>query len=185
MLDKGKAPSALAAGAEQQLQVWADAQAPRLDLDGDGNLDYAGNAIMDAAWNRIANAAMCPTLGTALCNQLATRQTRFASPNVNHDEQNRGWFHYMAKDLSTELGRRVPQPYSRRYCGNGSVAKCSAALWKALNATATSLAAQQGPDPSAWRESASAQMIQFSPLPLLQMAYTNRPSGIQQVISFG
>jgi hypothetical protein len=28
-------------------------------------------------------------------------------------------------------------------------------------------------------------MIQFSPLPLLQMAYTNRPSGIQQVISFG
>ena len=24
----------------------------------------------------------------------------------------------------------------------------------------------------------------FSPLPLLQMSYTNRPSGIQQVISF-
>ena len=185
MLDKGKAPSALAAGAEQQLQVWADAQAPRLDLDGDGNLDYAGNAIMDAVWNRIANAAMCPTLGTALCNQLATRQTRFASPNVNHDEQNRGWFHYMAKDLSTELGRRVPQPYSRGYCGEGSVKKCAAALWTALDQTAQKLAAQQGPDPSAWRESASAQMIQFSPLPLLQMAYTNRPSGIQQVISFG
>jgi len=28
-------------------------------------------------------------------------------------------------------------------------------------------------------------MIQFAPLPLLQMDYTNRPSGIQQVISFG
>ena len=55
---------------------------------------------------------------------------------------------------------------------------------EALNSTATSLAAQQGPDPSAWRESASSQLIQFSPLPLLQMAYTNRPSGIQQVISF-
>jgi hypothetical protein len=57
-------------------------------------------------------------------------------------------------------------------------------LWKALNRTATSLAAQQGPDPSTWRESASPQMIQFSPLPLLQMSYTNRSSGIQQVISF-
>jgi acyl-homoserine lactone acylase PvdQ len=184
MLDKGRAPSALAAAAEQQLQNWADAQAPRLDLDGDGNLDYAGNAIMDAAWNRLANAAMCPTLGTSLCNQLATLQTRFASPNVNHDEQNRGWFHYMAKDFSAELGRRVPQPYSRRYCGEGSVKRCTDGLWKALDQTAQALAAQQGPDPSAWRESAGPQMIQFSPLPLFQMAYTNRPSGIQQVISF-
>ncbi|HEX3318461.1 MAG TPA: penicillin acylase family protein [Solirubrobacteraceae bacterium] len=184
MLDKGSPPSALAAGAEQQIQSWADAQAPRLDLDRDGNLDYAGNAIMDAAWNRLADAAMCPALSTPLCEQLSTLQARFASPNVNHDEQNYGWFHYMAKDLSTELGRRVPQPYSRRYCGDGSVKKCAAGLWKALDQTAQSLAAQQGPDPSAWRESASPQMIQFSPLPLFQMSYTNRPSGIQQVISF-
>jgi acyl-homoserine lactone acylase PvdQ len=184
MLDKGKAPSALAEGAEQQLQAWADQGAPRLDVDRDGNLDFAGNAIMDAAWNGLANAAMCSTLGNNLCNQLATRQSRFDSPNA-HNGQYDGWYHYMAKDFSTELGTKVPQPYSRRYCGGGSVAKCSAALWKALNSTATSLAAQQGPDPSAWRESASAQMIQFAPLPLLQMDYTNRPSGIQQVISFG
>ena len=118
MLDKGKAPSALAEGAEQQIQAWADQGAPRLDLDRDGNLDFAGNAIMDAAWNGLANAAMCSTLGNKLCNQLATRQGRFDSPN-NGGGQYDGWYHYMAKDFSTELGTKVPQPYSRRYCGGG------------------------------------------------------------------
>ena len=147
MLDKGKAPSALAQGAEDQLRAWADQGAPRLDLDGDGNLDFAGNAIMDAAWNGLANAAMCPTLSNKLCDQLATRQSRFDSPNT-HGGQYGGWYHYMAKDFSDELGKKVPQPYSRGYCGGGSTSKCSAALWKALDATATSLAAQQGPDPS-------------------------------------
>jgi acyl-homoserine lactone acylase PvdQ len=185
MLDKGRAPSALAQGAVDQMQAWADQGAPRLDTDNDGNLDSPGVAIMDAAWDRIANAAMCPTLSTALCNQLATRQSRFDSPNNNHGGQYSGWYHYMAKDLSTELGRRVPQPYSRKYCGNGNVSRCASGLWSAINQTATQLAAQQGPDPSAWRESSGRQGIAFTPLPLIPMAYTNRPSGIQQVISFG
>ena len=140
---------------------------------------------MDAAWNGLANAAMCPTLGNKLCNQLATRQSRFDSPNTPRRAVRRLVPLHGQGLLGPSSGRRCPQPYSRGYCGGGSTSKCSAALWKALDATATSLAAQQGPDPSAWRESASAQMIQFSPLPLLQMAYTNRPSGIQQVISFG
>jgi acyl-homoserine lactone acylase PvdQ len=184
MLDKGTAPSALASGAVQQLDAWASAGAPRLDLDGDGNLDAPGVAIMDAAWDGLANAAMCPTLGTKLCNQLAERQSRFDTPNKNHGGQFSGWYHYMAKDLSTTLGRRVKQRYSMGYCGGGNSKHCSAELWRALNRTATTLAAQQGPDPAAWRESAAAQTIAFAPLPLIPMAYTNRPSGIQQVISF-
>jgi acyl-homoserine lactone acylase PvdQ len=185
MLDRGSSPSALASAAVQQIDAWAADGAPRLDLDGDGNIDAPAVAIMDAGWDRIADAAMCPALGRALCDQLATVQRRFDSPNrTTSNGQYSGWFHYMAKDFSTELGRRVKQPYSRRYCGNGSVKKCTAALWKAIDQTATALAAQQGPDPSAWRESAAAQTIRFAPLPLIPMAYTNRPSGIQQVISF-
>ena len=93
---------------------------------------------------------------------------------THHGEQYGGWYHYMAKDFSDELGQKVPQPYSRGYCGGGSASKCSAALWKALDQPRPrSLAAQQGPDPSAWRESASAQTIQFSPLPL-------HPDGLHQ-----
>ena len=43
-------------------------------------------------------------LGTKLCNQLATRQSRFDSPNVDHGGQMSGWFHYMAKDFRTSSG---------------------------------------------------------------------------------
>ena len=53
----------------------------------------------------------------------------------------------MAKDFSDELGQKVPQPYSRGYCGGGT-REVLGRLWTALDATATSLAAQQGPDPA-------------------------------------
>ena len=38
--------------------------------------------------------------------------------------------------------------------------------------------------PSAWRTSSTALDIHFAPLNVFTMSYTNRPSGIQQVISF-
>ena len=139
---------------------------------------------MDAAWNGLANAAMCPTLGNKLCNQLATRQGRFDSPN-NGGGQYDGWYHYMAKDFSTELGHEGAAALLAPLLRRRQRGEVLGRTVEGAERDATSLAAQQGPDPSAWRESASAQMIQFSPLPLLQMAYTNRPSGIQQVISFG
>ena len=45
--------------------------------------------------------------------------------------------------------------------------------------------AAQGPDPDAWRADATAERIKFAPglLPFT-MRYTNRPTGIQQVIDF-
>ena len=39
-------------------------------------------------------------------------------------------------------------------------------------------------DPAGWHSDATAEEIQFRPLPLKTMRYSNRPSGIQQVISF-
>ena len=41
-----------------------------------------------------------------------------------------------------------------------------------------------GPNPDKWHSSASLEQIQFSPVNLLTMRYTNRPTGIQQVITF-
>ena len=60
-----------------------------------------------------------------------------------------------------------------------------AAVRAALQATGVELEAQQGPDPTAWRADATAERITFAPglLPFT-MRYTNRPSGIQQVIEF-
>ena len=56
----------------------------------------------------------------------------------------------------------------------------------AFQAAAAELTAEQGTsNPAAWRADATAERISFVPglLPTT-MRYTNRPSGIQQVISF-
>jgi hypothetical protein len=58
-------------------------------------------------------------------------------------------------------------------------------LWGAMNTAGNQLAATQGANPRDWHSSATAERITFVPglLPYT-MAYTNRPSGIQQILSF-
>ena len=55
----------------------------------------------------------------------------------------------------------------------------------AIDKAGNELAAEQGSNPSAWRSSATRERITFVPglLPFT-MRYTNRPTGIQQVVSF-
>jgi len=107
---------------------------------------------------------------------------RYSSPPGG---QYGGWHIYMDKDLRTLLGETVKGKYSEAYCGGGDVDACRSALWAALDAAGNELAAAQGQDPAAWRADATAERIEFVPglLPTT-MRYTNRPSGIQQVISF-
>ena len=78
--------------------------------------------------------------------------------------------------------KRCSSPYSRGYCGNGSLDACSASLWNAIQAGVEALAAEQGPNPALWR--APKVRITFPPglLPY-SMRWTNR-STFQQVIEF-
>jgi hypothetical protein len=46
------------------------------------------------------------------------------------------------------------------------------------------LATAQGSDPAAWRKAEAPEQITFSPVPLITMDYTNRPSGIHQLMDF-
>jgi acyl-homoserine lactone acylase PvdQ len=183
LLKGGPAPSPRAAQMLSLLESWRANGGSRLDRDLDGKIDDPGAAILDASWRRLADAAMTPVLGQPLADQLnATVQTRFEAPPSG---QRTGWYQYMHKDLRTLLGEHVRGKFANRYCGNGNVAVCRASLWAALDATGVELAAQQGPDPTAWRSDATAERIHFAPglLPFT-MRYTNRPSGIQQVIEF-
>jgi hypothetical protein len=79
----------------------------------------------------------------------------------------------------------VKGKYSTTYCAKGSVKTCSTELWAALDGAAKSIGAVQGSDPAAWRKSTASELIQYTPLPLFQMQWTNRPSGIHQVMQFG
>ena len=81
--------------------------------------------------------------------------------------------------------RRCAGAYHLRYCGDGSVKTCSTELWAALDAARKRLAAQQGADPTAWRAPEAKEQITFAPLPLITMQYTNKPTGIHQVMQFG
>ena len=126
---------------------------------------------------------MTPVLGKPLADQLAT--TLHSRYDLPPSGQFGGWHMYMSKDLRSLLGDSVKGPFANRYCGGGDVNVCRAALWAALEATGGELEATQGSDPAAWRSDATRERIKFQPglLPLT-IRYTNRPSGIQQVIEF-
>jgi acyl-homoserine lactone acylase PvdQ len=182
ILEKVDSPSPRAAAMVAQLDAWNARRAPRIDQDRDGNLDDAGVPIMDGIWEQLADAALCGTLGNSLCEQLDdTLHGRFSQPPGGG--QYSGWHHYMYKDLRSLLGDRVRGPLSRRYCASTAEA-CAERLWAAIDAAGVGLAEKYGIDPATWREPRSENLIKFGPLPLIDMDYTNRPSGIQQVISF-
>jgi acyl-homoserine lactone acylase PvdQ len=175
------APNARDARMVQLMAEWRAEGSSRLDRDGDGKVDAPGAAIIDAAWPRIADAVLSPVLGVQLPQLDALAG---ADSNTKSDFQGgRTW--YVDKDLRTLLGMPVQGAFKTHFCGNGDLATCRAALWNAIDQAGNELEAAQGPNPDAWRADADAERIHFAP-GLLQttMRWTNRPSGIQQVISF-
>jgi acyl-homoserine lactone acylase PvdQ len=175
-------PSTQAAQMLSLLVAWRDHGGSRLDRDLDGKIDDPGAAIMDAAWPRIANAFMRPQLGPQL-DELNSLFPRFDPPLAGQED---GWYQYFDRDIRNLLGLHLRQPFQNEYCGHGNLGRCRQAIWRALQDAGAELTAAQGTsDPSAWRADATAERIHFLPglLPTT-MRYTNRPSGIQQVISF-
>jgi acyl-homoserine lactone acylase PvdQ len=186
LLHGGRAPDARDAKMLALLDAWyrhGGSRLDRTDASGIGNITDPGAAIMDAAWTRLASAWASTVLGSKLATQLASFMTPFQAPPGGQEE---GWYGYMYKDLRTMLGEHVKGKFAVRYCGGGSLKRCRELLWGAITKAGGQLAAKQGSNPSAWRASATAERISFVPglLPYT-MRYTNRPTGIQQVLSFG
>jgi Penicillin amidase len=181
------APSPLAQQMLDLMNQWRQHGGNRLDLNNDGLIDYPGAAIMDAAYPNIVDNELAARLGQTLLPQLDSLSSRFDAPPGG---QLSGWYQYFDRDIRGLLhgkGKkkgRLADQFNLTYCGKGHLSLCRSEIWNAIQAAGNQLANQQGPDPSAWRASATAEEIHFSPLPLLTMRYTNRPSGIQQVISF-
>jgi acyl-homoserine lactone acylase PvdQ len=178
VLDRGTAPSPLAAAVVDQITAWSAGDASWVDANRDGRIDAPGQAAIAAVWDQLAGAAMCRRLGRSLCEVLETRQSRFERPPDSN--MYGGWHQYMSKDLRTLLGQRVRGRFHVRYCGRGDLERCAADLWAAIERGARAAAARQGTeDPSRW--SSPTATISFSPLPLQTIQYTNRPSGIHSI----
>jgi acyl-homoserine lactone acylase PvdQ len=150
---------------------------PALPIDGRGDEEWRG-------WVSFKNHPQWASsvLGSKLSAELASFDPVYESPPGG---QEHGWQIYMDKDLRTILGEHVRGEYHLRYCGAGNIKRCRRLLWDAIDKAGDELAAQQGTDPSAWRASATTERITFIPglLPFT-MRYANRPTGIQQVLSF-
>jgi acyl-homoserine lactone acylase PvdQ len=180
LLDGSTPPSAQAKQMLDLMVAWGKGGAggSRLDGDLDGKVDDPGAAVMDVAWPKIADAFMAPVLGPDL-DELATIVGRHSLSQYG------GWYQYFDKDIRTLLGDPVKGKFNNRYCGAGVKAKCQSDVWAAIQAAYTEAAGTLGADPSTWRADAAKDRIKFVPgLLKTTMRWTNRPTGIQQVISF-
>lgn len=133
----GKPRDPKLADAVAKLRAWVADGSHRRDLDGDGRYEHAeAIQILDAFWPHWMSAQFEPVLGAQLFDQLEAAHELDNAPNNHGDHlgsayQN-GWYGYAYKDLRRVLGRKVRQPYSRRYCGRGKRPKCRIALRVAL-----------------------------------------------------
>ena len=183
LLRGGPAPSARAQRELELLEGWQANGSSRLDRDGDGAMDAgAAPAIMDAFYPRLLDAV----LGGALGPQLADLKALEGANNFPGSGFTGGGINYVDKDLRQLLGTQFKHPFTTRFCGGGDVNACRTAVWNALDAAGQEIATAQGSaSPDAWRSDAAKERISFAPgLLTTKIAYTNRPSGIQQVISF-
>jgi acyl-homoserine lactone acylase PvdQ len=187
LLQGSKAPSAQAQGMLDQMVAWSQAGGSRLDVDLDGRIDHPGAASMDAAWPRIADALLRPVLKKQkTLDELDAMFNRFDHPSkTTSDNMFDGWHQYFDRDVRELLGEDVEQPFANEYCGGGERKQCRKDIWKAIADAGKQLQQSQGsPDPAAWHADANAERIRFGPIELTTMRYTNRPSGIQQILSF-
>jgi hypothetical protein len=116
----------------QKLRAWGAAGAHRIDRNKDGVYEHArAIRIMDAWWPRLLRAQFEPTLGAGLFNQLPFGHD---APGRIGSAFNSSSYGYVHKDLRDLLGASVKGPYSRVYCGQGSVSACRIALMGSLSA---------------------------------------------------
>ena len=105
--------------------------------DQDGQYDHANAVqIMDAWWPRLLEAEFKPEMGTAFFDAVHAVLGFDNEPN-NHGQHlgsayQDGWWGYVSKDLRRVLGQPVSDPFSRTYCGGGSLTACRDALRQAL-----------------------------------------------------
>jgi len=185
LLRGSAAPSPQAAQMVSLLQQWRAEGGNRLDLNNDGKIDAPGAAIMDSAYTLIVNNELAARLGQSLLPELNRLAGRWdAPPGGQYD----GWYQYFDRDIRTLLAKKrskVPDRFSVSYCGKGRLGLCRSEVWNAIQSAANQLTADQGTsNPAAWRASAVDDQFTYGPLPLVTSPYSNRPTGIQQVISF-
>lgn len=119
--------------AAKVLAAWRKAGAHRRDPQGDGTYAHArAIRLMDAWWPRLVTRQFRPALGPELFDRIQAVMGLDNGASPRGSAYGSGWYGYAEKDLRSVLRRPVDDPFSRRYCGGGSLKKCRAQLRGAL-----------------------------------------------------
>jgi acyl-homoserine lactone acylase PvdQ len=130
------------AQAVAELQAWSASGAHRINRShpgASGSYDQ-GDAvrIMDAWWPLLIRAEFQPVLGSSLLSDVEAAFPINDEPghgvSGNHlgSAFDVGFYGIVQKDLRSVLGQRVAGALNRVYCGQGSLARCRAALESSL-----------------------------------------------------
>ena len=164
------------------LVAWKQRGGSRLDRDLDGLIDDPGAAVMDGSWNTIADAFMAPKLG----DQLDELDSLFSRFNLPPGGQYDGWYQYFDRDIRALLGKKVKSPFDEQLLRQRQAQGVPAGdLGRDRGRRRRDRRRAGHPRPVAVALRRVRERIEFVPgLLETTMRYTNRPSGIQQVISF-
>jgi acyl-homoserine lactone acylase PvdQ len=129
----------------QTLQQWLTSGAHRRDRSGSGVYEQIGAIkLMDAWYPRMLHAIFNPASIGVPCGSDANPAGAATPPELCDDAPGpvgsayiEGWYGYAQKALQMALGQHPAQPYSRSYCGAGSLTACRTALVSSLKAAAT------------------------------------------------
>jgi acyl-homoserine lactone acylase PvdQ len=182
-----------------KLESWSAAGGHRRDLS-NTSISSPGSyehndaiTIMDAWWPKLLEAEFGPTLGQALGG--ARSMLAFGGPDPGGEpaapDFADGWYGYVSKDLrdllaANNLGPAPKAPYSRIYCGSGSLTACQQALQGSL-LQALSVTPQQIYGHGACAEDAQASCFDMnrftsaSGVSVAPFPFQNRPT-FQQVV---
>ena len=136
------------------LRAWIAAGAQRVDRDRDGAYAHAAAIdLLDVWWEPGATGISGATFSLpkdALRGTLGELTDKLPKGLDDHPRIGLGsawngvpWYGYLSKDLRQVLGKPVSGPYSRTYCGGGTLAGCRADLRASLSAAVEAALAQQ------------------------------------------
>jgi acyl-homoserine lactone acylase PvdQ len=133
----GRVTDARLSEALASLERWRVSGGHRRDLDKDGKYeDDAAVTLMDAWWPKLSEAIFQPALGDDALNALRALNYYFEPREMpGAPDFFNGFESYVSKDLRDLTNRKkVRGPWSRVYCGRGSLKRCRAAILASLSA---------------------------------------------------
>ncbi len=185
------------AAAVATLRNWVRGGAQRVDRNRNGEYGYqAAVALLDAWWDPqgsgvgagtpLPQAVLAGTLG-GLVRELPKGLDDHPRQGLGSSWNGVAWYGYVDKDLRSVLGRRVSGPYSRTYCGGGSLARCRADLRASLHDAVQALLSQQGvgsvKDLTYDKGQDSIRSVTAGVVGVRPIDWQNRPT-FQQVVRF-